>query len=35
MRERKSKSGVGRGERRGEGEEVVGSRVAPHGRTTC
>jgi len=34
MRERKSESSMGRGERRGKGEGVVGFGMAPHGRTT-
>jgi len=34
MKERKSKSSVGRGERKGKGEGVVGSRTMSHGRAT-
>jgi len=32
MRERKTKSSMGRGKRRRKGERVVGSKVASHGR---
>jgi hypothetical protein len=34
MKERKLKSSVGRGERKGKGEGVAGSRIIPHGRAT-
>jgi len=34
MRERKSKLGMGRGERGGKGKGIVGSKVALHGRAT-
>jgi hypothetical protein len=34
MKERKSKSSVGRGERKGKGDRVVGSKTMPHGRMT-
>jgi hypothetical protein len=32
MRERKLELGMGRGKRRGKGDEVTGSRAMPHGR---
>jgi hypothetical protein len=34
MRERKSKLGMGRGERGGKGKGIVGSKVVPRRRTT-